>query len=118
MTVTLAHLLTDLQNNENGNYCHLPCSRHEYHTKVHYFHKHSHASFQENLSALSLYIMYTTMTTEIKEEHLVYDFQGLLTGIGGTLGLFLGYSLLSVLFDIINFFQRKSWHYKTDSIKL
>ena len=39
---------------------------------------------------------------QVQTEYLIYDFNGLLGFIGGTLGLFIGFSFYGLLTDIIN----------------
>ena len=42
-------------------------------------------------------IDFLTNRLEVHQEYLVYDFEGMIGSIGGTLGLFIGFSLLSTL---------------------
>ena len=42
------------------------------------------------------------MSTQINKEYFIKDLSTLLTDIGGNLGLFLGYSLMSIMFNIQN----------------
>jgi hypothetical protein len=65
-------------------------------------------------SYYALVIYYETFDVEEHVESLVYDAGNLLISIGGNLGLFLGFSCLSVLFALINLFT-KNWKkiYKT-----
>ena len=39
---------------------------------------------------------------QVQTEYLIYDFNGLLGFIGGTLGLFIGFSFYGLLTDLIN----------------
>ena len=40
------------------------------------------------------------------EEYFTYDWQSFIGEVGGTFGLFMGVSILTTLFDLIEFFQR------------
>ena len=44
-------------------------------------------------------------TVEVNEEYLVYDFSGLVGSIGGTFGLFIGFSFREVANNVIKFIQ-------------
>jgi len=56
--------------------------------------------FMNNYYALVIY--YETFDVEEHVESLVYDAGNFLISVGGNLGLFLGFSCLSVLFALIN----------------
>ena len=45
------------------------------------------------------------MDTEVRTETLVYDTVNFLSAIGGNLGLFVGFSCLSVVFTLIDLFS-------------
>ena len=40
------------------------------------------------------------------EEYFTYDWQSFIGEVGGTFGLFMGVSMLTTLFDLIEFIQR------------
>ena len=42
---------------------------------------------------------------KVYEEYLIYDAIGMIGSIGGTLGMFIGFSLSNLLTIVINFFQ-------------
>ena len=46
------------------------------------------------------------------EEYLVYDFVGMVGSIGGSLGMFLGFSFLDYMFSFIDFIQEKVMYCK------
>ena len=48
---------------------------------------------------------YTTLYVEEKEERLVFDFNSALVAIGGTLGLFLGWSIASMVLSLAEFLK-------------
>jgi hypothetical protein len=56
----------------------------------------------KNTEHLRLFVNYASKTVEKKEEYFIYDLMTLASSLGGTLGLLLGYSLLSILLSIIN----------------
>ena len=41
------------------------------------------------------------------EEYLIYDFNGMIGAVGGSLGMFLGFSFLDFLFSFIDFIYEK-----------
>ena len=53
---------------------------------------------------ISVAIKSTSFTKTIKEEYYVYDFEGLFGNVGGTLGLFLGFSIFGLFCDLMNYF--------------
>ena len=55
----------------------------------------------------NMIIAYKFITTKIKveEEYLIHDFVGMLGSIGGTLGLFIGFSFLSGISYILKYVQ-------------
>ena len=55
---------------------------------------------------LNLMAYYATTIVEKKEEYFLYDLMTLLSSLGGTMGLLLGYSLLSIILSMINFLER------------
>ena len=44
--------------------------------------------------------------TQINEQYLVYDFAGFLGSVGGTIGLFIGFSFYDTLVIIINYLRK------------
>ena len=50
---------------------------------------------------------FTAPTVIVSEEYLIYDSVGMIGSVGGSLGLFLGFSFLGLLSDLIDFVQRK-----------
>ena len=80
--------------------CPLPCGLTEYRAKINYFDK-----FDEFVTdtTLRLYVYYDTRTVEIQNEVLVYNMAQFLSAIGGTLGLYLGFSCLSLLLAAANY---------------
>ena len=50
----------------------------------------------------AFYLMAEKTSVEGQEELLVFDFEDLINGIGGALGLFLGWSILYLATEIYN----------------
>ena len=44
----------------------------------------------------------------VNQEYLVYDWFGMIGSIGGTLGMFLGFSFLDSIYSLINYLQEKN----------
>ena len=59
----------------------------------------------------TLYVAYESMDFEKEEETLVYDSGNFFAAVGGNLGLFLGFSCLSVIYAGIDFFAMKLGKY-------
>ena len=51
------------------------------------------------------YKIFDTVKMKVEEEYLVHDFVGMLGSIGGTLGLFIGFSFLGGLTDMLSYIQ-------------
>ena len=56
-------------------------------------------------SEYMLNIYYSTDPVEITREYFVYDAMTIISAIGGTLGLLLGYSILSICLSLISFVE-------------
>lgn len=65
----------------------------------------SNKIFGENQTVI--YIYYSTVNTIVKEEVLVHDKISMIASIGGSLGLFLGFSFLSVGLFLLQKLQEK-----------
>ena len=60
-----------------------------------------------NNTNAEIYSSFTAPTVIVSEEYLIYDSVGMIGSVGGSLGLFLGFSFLGLLSDLIDFVQRK-----------
>ena len=86
--------------------CPVPCQHLYYRLKPNYYHKNnahlpaSMANISDGLILLYLYWSYLPVEETI--ESLEYDLTNFLVSAGGNLGLFLGFSCLSVFFGIID----------------
>ena len=67
------------------------------------FHNNFH---NESPQHLYLWANYASLTVEKKEEYFLYDNMTLVSSLGGTVGLLLGYSLLSTLLFLIDSLER------------
>ena len=50
---------------------------------------------------------FSTMRIKVDEEYLIYSFPDMVGAIGGSFGLFLGFSFLDQLFALIEILQQK-----------
>jgi hypothetical protein len=76
--------------------CPLDCKGSSFNPRILYFDNDNNVNGE-----FMLFPYYETATVEKKVEHLVYDFITLSSTIGGTLGLLLGSSLLSIILTCI-----------------
>ena len=86
--------------------CPLPCTRNSFNSKLNTFY-----GSNETNKFMTLSVYFTTTTVEKKEEYFLYDFMNLASSLGGTMGLWLGQSLLSILLSLINSLE----HYLLDA---
>ena len=91
--------------------CPVPCRQTSYQVKLDYFHKSSALIPPElanySMGRFSMHSSFPTFTVEEKIESLEYDLASLLVSAGGNLGLFLGFSCLSVMFAAIQWLHSK-----------
>ena len=88
-----------------GNHvCHKPCSRTFYEPTTKVVHG-TPAEF--NSIGTPVYVYYSDSSVKIDEDVLVYDNDGLVSAIGGTLGLFLGVSIFSMASKILKILCKK-----------
>ena len=85
--------------------CPVPCKQIGYAAHPTYFHRSSLLNLREDdfKSLVLLTIRYETLAIEENVESLVYDVANFLAAVGGNLGLFLGFSCLSVFLSLLNF---------------
>jgi hypothetical protein len=93
--------------------CHLPCQRTSYSFKGAYGHANSASKYLNDSSEIFVvYIYESSGVSEEKVETFVYDFFGLVSAIGGNMGLFLGFSCLSIALFLakkLEIFGTKIW---------
>jgi hypothetical protein len=91
--------------------CPIPCSQISYVTSFSFFHENSKLDpagkkvLAEIDFSFGIYLFYETLMTEEHLETLIYDVGAFLAAGGGNLGLMLGFSCLSVLWEIVSFVQ-------------
>jgi hypothetical protein len=90
--------------------CQVPCRQTHYRIMLEYYHKNNAILFKDMIKFgeghFTFLPIYSTFMIEEEIEKLEYDFGSLLVSAGGNLGLFLGFSCLSVLFFVIEWFQK------------
>ena len=89
--------------------CPVPCKQISYALNLNYFHKNTivlPSFFAGKENSFFLSTSYSTFDVEERIENLEYDLENLLVSAGGNLGLFLGFSCMSLFFIIIDFVQR------------
>ena len=89
--------------------CPLPCSYSNYLADVVYQHKNAYELYTGNKypNYFLLYYYYLSLDTVVSSESLIVDLANLIANVGGNLGLFLGFSCLSVYIAFLDFLQRK-----------
>ena len=91
--------------------CPIPCRQTSYQVKLKYFHQNNVLLPSElankSKGHFTLYTFFPTFTAEEKIESLECDLASLLVSAGGNLGLFLGFSCLSVMITITEWLLSK-----------
>ncbi len=90
----MTNMLLDLGTAPEKYGCVRPCREINYEASVSLYPK-STWTFNPNVGP-GLYFSYYSLDVENKEERLLYDFPNLVSAIGGSMGLFLGLSLLEI----------------------
>ena len=83
--------------------CPLPCTIRTFSPMLNTFHNNFN---NESPRHLYLWANYASQTVEKKEEYFLYDNITLISSLGGTVGLLLGYSLLSISLFLIDSLER------------
>ena len=89
--------------------CPKTCDITTYNSHLTFYHQNTEIPFggdQDFSDTFTLFVYYDTADVKKFQEHLVFDEMALLSAIGGTLGLLLGYSVLSIITSFINQFQK------------
>ena len=80
------------------------CTTQEYFGKIDYTDEKSVSKTDPN--TLILYLRYSRpRTVSLSEEYLIYDSIGMVGSVGGTLGMFIGFSFYDVVVKMANFFR-------------
>ena len=93
-------------------HCPIPCKQTSYDANIRYFHKSAvidtDNSLGENFSdsKVMFALGYETLLIEEHAESLVYDVTNFLAAAGGNLGLFLGFSCMSVFYGTIKIIKK------------
>jgi hypothetical protein len=103
----LEDFIDDFYSDFNAYNCALPCKVISFSFDIDYRHSNSIITRYPNQSVeeggFQLHYYYKSLKVEEKTETLIYDVGNFLAAAGGNLGLFLGFSCLSVLFELIKF---------------
>ena len=88
--------------------CLIPCNTISYSFNLLYYHENGIMDdfLVTEKGSFVLYLYYDTLMSEERSETLLYDVPGFLAAAGGNLGLMLGFSCLTVLFSILNYFEK------------
>lgn len=78
--------------------CPLPCKYVHFNIRANYF---DEIETNPIPGGLKMYTYFDTMVVETQNEILIYNWPKFLSAIGGTLGLYLGFSCLSSFFYIV-----------------
>lgn len=96
--------------------CPPPCTQKSYSVDVKKYHANSWIDYDNQLgdliskSAVGLSMAFETFSVEEQVEALVYDAGNFLAAVGGNLGLFLGFSCLTMLLGIFKIVQNIPIH--------
>ena len=86
--------------------CPVPCKQKSVKYDLEYFSKNTYFEPDEKKyvdnDIFQLIVSFKTMNIEAKKETYVYDNVNFLTAAGGNLGLFMGFSCLSIIFSLID----------------
>lgn len=115
---TYVNHIVDFALNPSQHGCPIPCRQTSYKIKMKlYQENNAYMPPQIPLSKghFTFYPYWSTLATEEKVENLEYDLTNLLVSAGGNLGLFLGFSCLSILFTIIELLVAKCFKYRSNN---
>ena len=90
----LAKIQEKFIGNSEKHGCPPDCHEIHYNPTLHYF---EDSVNSETYAHFLLQPYFSSFYVEKKEEYFIYDFNAMISDLGGNLGLFLGYSLLSLL---------------------
>ena len=87
----------------------MPCKQTVYDVDFQRYHKYNMPKptvDKSGKTGVLLSLKYENLATEEQVETLIYDASNFLAQVGGSLGLFLGVSCLSLFIGVINFFEK------------
>ncbi len=88
--------------------CPLPCERYYYIPTVTQFHKNTRNMKDMYGADVGIWHSYQSLRVESKREEFVYDMGDVLAAVGGNMGLWLGFSCLSLLLDVFGRIKQKA----------
>jgi len=109
---TYAEFYVKMYNNNREdwlNTCPIPCNQTVYDIDLQRYHRYNMPKpikDESGQQGIMLSLKYENLATEEQVETLIYDATNFLAQAGGNLGLFLGFSCLSLLIKIINFVEK------------
>ncbi len=83
--------------------CSEMCDVTRYHTNMAEYHR----NIMPENEGLLLFCFYATMSVDHKTEKYIYGFETALVAVGGSMGLFLGLSCMSIILSLIEWTQKK-----------
>ena len=89
-----------LHNISRSDECPTSCSTTEYSGKI----THDGNSYHDKSAALHFKFAYP-LVIKVYEEYIIYDIIAMIGSVGGTLGLFIGFSFNNILANLIKYFQ-------------
>ena len=107
-TTVQEHYMEMVYNREKQKWlsaCPVPCQQIKFAAQPTYFHRTSILNMREDdfRSLVILTVSYETLGIEEHVESLVYDIGNFLAAVGGNLGLFVGFSCLSMFLSLFEF---------------
>ena len=61
--------------------------------------------FVSSTKTIDFYYIFPSNELQVQQDYLVYDINGLIGSVGGTLGLFIGFSFYDLLKQLMNNFM-------------
>lgn len=96
-----SHVYEDILGKASSGLCPKSCTIHEYSGEINYRESKTEAKEENNtFSASFRFAAPFTMTSY--QEYLIYDFNGLVGSVGGTLGIFIGFNFYETIARVID----------------
>ena len=90
--------------------CPIPCKQKSFKYKLEYFSKNTWIEYDDenplDNDTFELIVFFRSMNIDEKTETFVYDVGNFLAAAGGNMGLFMGFSCLSIMFALIDSFSQ------------
>lgn len=91
--------------------CDIPCTHKSFNVQIKFVHKNAYIDVDGSTApyvntTVALAIHYNSLLVEERSEAYIYDFESLMTSIGGNLGLFLGFSCFSTIMFVVKYVFR------------